>query len=421
MFIRFLRFLRQVWESFRFAWQALRSNLLRTTLSLLGVTIGIFAIITVFSIVDALNRSVRSAMSFIGEDVMYIQKFPWRFGDPTYPWWKYMARPTNTINEFKFLEKNLDNAEAVALITGKSQITVKYQSYSYTDTFLNGVSLDYIKITGFEVANGRYFTTAEIDNAREVCLVGDEVANNLFYNTDPVGKIIKVKGRPFAVIGVLKKEGSNIFGESSNDKRVIIPYGAFGKMYRIGFKGVDPLIALKGKKSDPGLFELEGEVTGLMRTKRSLKPFQEDNFALNRTELFTEFLNAIYFSLWIGGMIIGGFSILVGAFGIANIMFVSVKERTNLIGIQKSLGAKNYFILFQFLFEALLLSLVGGLFGLFLVYLISFIPLGSLELILSTENTIIGLGISSVVGMLAGVIPAYSAAIMDPVEAIRSK
>jgi putative ABC transport system permease protein len=419
--MRFIKFLRQVWESFRFAWQALKSNLLRTTLSLLGVSIGIFAIISVFTIIDALDRSIRDAMSFIGEDVIYVQKFPWAFNEPDYPWWRYMARPDNTVNEYKFLEKNTVEASAVAIITGKAGLTTKYQNRTYTDTFLTGCSLDYIKITDFEIESGRYFSQQEMDNARDVTVIGADVAQMLFPEGNPIGKTIKVKGHNFVVIGVLKREGTNIFGESSADKRVIITYGAFARMYKVGKRGISPLIAVKGHPEDEGLYNLEGELKGLLRSKRGLKPFQEDNFALNRTELFTQFIDAIYFSLRFGGIFIGGFSILVGGFGIANIMFVSVKERTNLIGIQKSLGAKNYFILFQFLFEAVLLSLVGGLVGLGLVYLITFIPLGSLEVILNFKNISIGLGISTVIGVLAGVIPAYSAARMDPVEAIRSK
>jgi putative ABC transport system permease protein len=418
---KIIKYIRQVWESLLFASHALSSNLLRTLLSLLGVTVGIFAIIAVLTIVDSLENRIKEDMSFIGDDVIYIQKFPWSFGDSDYPWWKYMARPSNSIQEFKFLEKNVTHAEAVAVMIRKMGVTLKYENASMNNALLLGVSYQFNKITDFEIADGRYFTPQEIDNARDVILIGSNVAENLFPQTSPIGKTIKIRGRSFVVIAVLKKEGANIFGETSLDERVIIPYGAFSKMYRVGFKGIDPMLAVKGKKTDKNLYELEGELRGLMRSRRSLKPYQEDNFALNRTELFANAIGSLFGVVSFAGWIIGGFSILVGGFGIANIMFVSVKERTNLIGIQKSLGAKNYFILYQFLFEAVFLSMIGGLVGLFLVYLLTFIPLGSLVITLSIKNIFLGLLVAGIVGVASGVIPAYLASQLDPVEAIRSK
>jgi putative ABC transport system permease protein len=179
-------------------------------------------------------------------------------------------------------------------------------------------------------------------------------------------------------------------------------------------------IGIKGRNNDVGLVELEYEISGLMRSRRGLRPKQKDNFALNRPEAITEVISGVFDVLGIAGWIIGGFSILVGGFGIANIMFVSVRERTPLIGIQKSLGAKNYFILFQFLFESVFLSLIGGLVGLGIVYLLSFISLGTLELSLTFKNVLIGAGVSSVIGVVSGIIPAALAARMDPVIAIRT-
>ena len=200
----------------------------------------------------------------------------------------------------------------------------------------------------------------------------------------------------------------------------MVPFGAFSKMYYTGRDGLEPTIAAKGRDTDVGLVALENEMAGLLRAKRGLKPTQENNFALNKTEFIQNAIGSIFDVISVAGWVIGGFSILVGGFGIANIMFVSVRERTNIIGIQKSLGAKNYFILFQFLFEAICLSLIGGGSGILLVYLLSFIPLGSLELVLSFNNIILGLGVSSVIGVVAGIVPATLAARMDPVEAIRT-
>jgi putative ABC transport system permease protein len=191
-------------------------------------------------------------------------------------------------------------------------------------------------------------------------------------------------------------------------------------MYYTGRDGLEPTIAVKGRDTDVGLVALENEMAGFLRAKRGLKPTQENNFALNKTEFIQNAIGSIFDVISVAGWVIGGFSILVGGFGIANIMFVSVRERTNIIGIQKSLGARNYFILFQFLFEAVCLSLIGGGSGILLVYLLSFIPLGSLELVLSFNNIILGLGVSSAIGVVAGIVPATLAARMDPVEAIRT-
>lgn len=422
IFWRSIKFLRQITESFAFAWQAMRSNLLRTTLSLLGVTIGIFAIITVFTVVDSLERKIREDMSFIGSDVIYIQRFPWGFGTNDYPWWKYFQRPTTNVNEFKFLEKNVKQAEAISFIAQKPNNTIKYKNNSYSQVFLQGVSYGYSSISEIEVADGRYFSPQEIDNNKNVCLIGHEITKALFpLGLNPIGKSIKVRNRYFVIIGVMKKEGTNLFGFSSRDNLVLIPYTLMTKMFKVGDKGIEPFIGLKGRKDDPSLQNLEGELTGLLRSKRSLKPTQESNFALNRTESFSDAISSLFAVVSTAGWFIGIFSILVGGFGIANIMFVSIKERTHIIGIQKSLGAKNYFILFQFLFEALLLSLIGGLVGILIVYFLTYIPLGSLTLYLSFKNILLGLMVSSIVGVLSGIIPAWIAARMDPVVAIRSK
>ena len=413
-----VRFLRQVLESFRFAWQALRSNLLRTTLSLLGVTIGIFAIIAVFTLVDSLERNIRTSLSFIGDKVVYVQKWPWNFGSE-YQWWKFFQRPEPSMAEYRFLRDRLETAQAIVAMQFKGRVTIK-QGNNSMSALIQGTTFEYNKISDVPIERGRYFTQQEIDVARNIAIIGADVADNLFPGQDPVGKPFKLNGLNFTVIGTQERKGESLINVGGNpDTKCIIPIGAFAKM----FNSLNPSIsiAIKGYDDDPGLIELESEIKGLMRTRRSLRPTQDDNFAVNRPEALAKAISGVFVVLKLAGWVIGGFSILIGGFGIANIMFVSVKERTNIIGIQKSLGAKNYFILFQFLFEAVLLSLVGGLAGILLVYLMSFAQLGSLELQLSSANIILGLGVSSVIGILSGIIPAFSAARMDPVIAIRAK
>lgn len=413
-------YLRLVLESFRFAWQALRSNLLRTILSLLGVTIGIFAIISVFTIVDSLERSIRSSMNFLGKNVIYVEKMPWTFG-PDYPWWKYFQRPAASIREFRLLERRLKNAQDVAILWRKNNNTLKYRNNNITDINLMGVSYAYNMVSDVPTAEGRYFTTQEVDAARNVIIIGATIAENLFRNQNALGKPIRIKGLKFTVIGVMEKQGENMLGAPTNDKNAIIPYGAFSKLFFIGRGGSEPTIAVKGLDTDPGLLELEYEMKGVMRSIRGQKPREEDNFALNRPEMFAEVITSLFKVIGLAGWVIGGFSILVGGFGIANIMFVSVKERTNIIGIQKSLGAKNYFILFQFLFESVFLSLIGGGIGILIVFMITLIPQDALKLLLSLANISLGLGVSVVIGVLSGIIPAVLASNLDPVDAIRSK
>jgi putative ABC transport system permease protein len=413
-----MKFLRQLFESFRFALQALRSNITRTILSLLGVTVGIFAIVAVFTIVDSLEKSIKDSLSFIGDKVIYVQKWPWGFGGE-YQWWKYFQWPEPTFAEYKYLYENMENASAVAVMDFHGNTTLKNRSNSIVAQ-IQGVSYEYNQIAEIAIGSGRYFIPLETNNARSVAIIGADIAESLFPGLDPVGKEFKLSGNKFTVVGVQVKKGESLvdFG-GSPDRSCIIPFASFSKLFQSGRRTAD--IVVKALPEDEGMQEAEAEITGLMRTKRGIKPRDGNNFSLNRPEAAAKALEGLFAVLTLSGWVIGSFSILVGGFGIANIMFVSVKERTNLIGIQKSLGAKNYSILFQFLFEAVMLSLVGGMVGIFLVYLLSFVPAGSLEILLTPGNVLLGLGVSSIIGVLSGIIPALLAARMDPVIAIRAK
>ena len=382
---------------------------------------GIFSIIGVLTLVYSLEKSLRDSFEFLGANVMYVQKWPWAFNDDDYPWWKYMQRPQASYDEFKFIEANMNEGVGISIFADKGGLTVKSGSNSISGISLSGITYGHSEVYDMPIAEGRYFTVQEIESGRNVVLIGSNVSNALFPDAPAAGHSIKIRGLKFNVVGVLKAQGDNFIGMPSGDDFCYIPYKSFRKMYATKrMWGVESVVAVKGRDNDENLRRLEGELTGLMRKKRGLRPREESNFALNRSEMISDQLTLLFDQLSFIGFLIGLFAMLVGGFGIANIMFVSVKERTNIIGIQKSLGAKNYFVLWQFLFEASVRRVIGGLAGLFLVYLTTFIPLGSFEIVMSLKNVLFGIIIAAIVGTVSGIVPAILAARMDPVVAIRS-
>jgi putative ABC transport system permease protein len=405
-------------ESLLFAWQSLAANKLRSFLSLLGITIGIFAIILVFTIVDSLENNIRGSIKTLGNNVVYVQKWPWLFG-PDYPWWKYINRPTPQYYELDELQQRCKSTEALAYRLGARK-TVKYKSNSVQNAVISGVSHDFYKIKSFELSAGRYFSQNETDAGYHVALIGAEIAAGLFPNEDPIGKEIKISGQKATVIGLIKKEGESLLGNSF-DYQAMIPFNFARYVMDTKSENSDPAIYAKARPNVTNA-EMMDELTGLLRGIRRLKPLAEPNFALNETSLISKGFDGLFEVIGLAGWIIGGFSILVGGFGIANIMFVSVRERTNLIGIQKSLGAKNIFILVQFLGESVLLSTIGGFFGLLFTYLMTFLgqSVMHMEISLTGTNIILGFTISVLIGIISGFIPAYDASQLDPVEAIRS-
>ncbi len=411
-------FLRLIRESYLFAFQAIVVNKLRTFLSLLGITIGIFAVITVFTIVDSMEITIRKNIESLGNNVMFIEKWPWAFGSD-YPWWKYLNRPVTKPSEMNEILKRSNSIEAATFFL-KAEKTVKHLDRSIDNALILSVSQDYDKVWSLNLSDGRYFTPSESASGKNVAVIGSTIAETLFENTDPIGKNIKIFGRNLEVIGVIKKVGKDLFG-GGTDEQILIPVNWARNVIDIKSEMYEPCIIVKAKPLYSNA-EVKDELTGVMRSIRKLKPSAEDNFAINETDILTKGFESIFSVLSIAGWIIGGFSLLVGGFGIANIMFVSVRERTNIIGIQKSLGAKKYFILFEFLFEAIILCLIGGLFGLLLVYLGTVLVATAfdMELTLTAGNILLGVFVSATIGLISGYIPAYMASKLDPVVAIRA-
>ncbi|TKC06017.1 ABC transporter permease [Pedobacter frigoris] len=410
--------LRLIGESFRFASDALRQNKLRTLLSLLGITIGIFTIIFVFSAVDSLRAKLQASVDKLGSKTVFVQKWPWGgFGD--YPWWKYVNRPEPSLRDYQLLKDRLEYAQGVSYEISANERTVKYRANSVEGAGIRAASQDFNKTWNLDFQEGRYFTENEGRAGSPVVLIGADIAEGLFNGATAVGKSIVVMGRKLNVIGVFKKEGEDMMG-MSQDKNIVMPLNFAKGIMDVESDRYDPTITVRGYEHI-ALDEIESEIQGAMRSIRRIKPGAEEDFALNKSTIASQQLDSMFEKVNLAGWVIGGFSILVGGFGIANIMFVSVKERTNIIGIQKSLGAKNYFILLQFLFESIVLCLLGGLLGLFLVYLVTLLTKsGGFEIILFLSNIILGVGVSVAIGTISGFWPAYSASRLDPVEAIRS-
>ena len=404
-------------ESFGFAFHSLVSNRLRTFLSVLGIAVGIFAIISVYAMVDSLERSIRSSVKGLGSDIVYVQKWPWGGGGGEYPWWKYFQRPETDYRDYLQLQSRMGRTEGIAAVLG-TRPTLSAGSNTAENTQLRGVTEHYTALWKLKFDQGRSFTSTESRGGRPVMVVGSTVATGLFPSGNALGKEVQAMGKTFTVIGVLEKEGASLIGES-HDEQALVPAAYLRTFVNSQSSGGFTLMI----RAAPGqsTASLKSEIRGHMRSIRRLKPQSDDNFALNESSSLSSGLDQMFGIIGFAGTIIGGFSVLVGGFGIANIMFVSVRERTGQIGIQKAMGARKSFILSQFLVESVLLSLLGGVLGLMAVGILILVARQwtDFNLAMSVWNALQGLGISAIIGLLAGLIPAYMGAKLDPVEAIR--
>ncbi|GAB2821571.1 ABC transporter permease [Ferruginibacter profundus] len=405
-------------NSLRLTLQELKVNKLRTALSLTGVAFGIFCIIGVLATVNSLERNIQNEVKSLGSNTIYIDKWEYA-GGADRPIWKYRARPNMKFEETGMIRQRSYLLEDVSLLL-RSGGAISYKNDQISNASVYGITEAQMTVQPFTFDVGRFFSTSEFTSGSNVCLIGFANAESLFGTTErAIGKQIEVRGKKATIVGVIKKEGKNFIGWDY-DNCIMLPYKFCKEIFEENWS--NPVLIAKGKEGIPPA-ALINELRGIMRQIRRLAPTQEDNFSLNSVEAFSKAISDSFVTINIVGAVIGGISLIVGMFGIANIMFVTVKERTSLIGLKKAIGAKKGSILFEFLMEAALLCIIGGAIGLFFVYILTLILSGPLKfpVYISLPMLLGAVIICIVVGILAGIIPARRAAKMDPVVAIRSK
>ncbi|MEI7470918.1 MAG: ABC transporter permease [Chitinophagaceae bacterium] len=405
-------------NSLKLTFQELKVNKLRTALSLTGVAFGIFCIIGVLATVNSLEINIQNEVKSLGSNTIYIDRFDYS-GGPDRPSWKYRERPVMKYEDAALIKERSQLLEAIAFLM-QTGANISHKEDVIQGSRVYGVVPDQMIIQPLSFAGGRYFSTSEFDAGSHVCLLGYVNAENLFGTAErAVGKEIDIKGRKAIVVGVIKKEGTNFIGWDY-DNCIMMPYLFCKQIFNDNFS--NPILIAKGKETVTTA-ALQDELQGIMRQVRKLSPTQEDNFSLNSVEAFSKAITGFFSTINVVGAIIGVISLIIGLFGIANIMFVTVKERTSIIGLKKAIGAKSSSILFEFLMEAVILCILGGALGLLFVFILTQIlsKLANFPVFISLPMLMITIVICVAVGILAGIIPARRAARMDPVEAIRSK
>lgn len=405
-------------ESVAQAYNELVNNKLRTFLSLLGIMIGIFCIIAVQSAVDSLESNIRGSFEKLGNDIIYVDKSPWE--DQGNDYWKYMRRPRPSFEDYRAIEEKSKLTDMVSFSAFVGDKTIKFEKNVVEGVFVIGVTANYANIFRMDLSDGRFFNTNEAFNGANTVVIGTDVAENLFGSANPIGRTVTLGGKKLQVIGVIAKAGKSLINPLNFDQACLVPYKT--AQFYINLRGSRFFSQVNAKaKTDVSIGEYKDEITNVLRAERRLKPSEESNFSLNEMSMLDKIFDSVFGALQLAGIIIGGFAILVGIFSVANIMFVSVKERTNLIGIKMAVGAQRGMIMMEFLIESVILCLIGGIMGLILVFGVLYIlsSFSDFKMTMSIGNITTGIVLSVLVGILSGVIPAYNASRLNPVEAIR--
>jgi len=399
-------------EGLLFSFKAIKANKARALLTTLGIVIGVCSVSLMSTAIKGIDRAFEEGIGALGADNLYIDKWPWFSHEE---WWKIRNRRNLTIEDFERFKQMAKKPMALAPSL-YSECKIQYQAQYIEESLITGTTADFLKTTNFEFSQGRFFSEVESSGGRNVAVIGSDVAKNLFGKVDPLDQYLRIDSIKFRVVGVLKKQGSNMLGNFNPDKQAYIPIGAAFKYFLNRWSTVTIVVRAANTSTIPATVEEAEEV---MRRVRKLRYDQENDFSINQQEGLMNNYNSTVGVIKIVGLFITGLSLLVGAIGIMNIMFVSVKERTHEIGIRKAIGAKKRTILTQFLSEAALICLIGGLIGLLLAILLSQAVNKVLPTSVQVDTILLAIIISLLTGIISGFVPARTAARMDPVEALR--
>jgi len=419
-----MNFLQFILEGLQMASRAIRANRQRAFLTMLGVATGIFAITGILTMLGSLESSLSKNLASLGNTTLFVHHWPWAEGGNE--WYKFYNRPRVSYRDFQKLKSGLDRVEGVSFGASLRQQVVRVDGQSAAGIEVVGVTQDHRQVVNMTFEQGRFFTEIESHLGSAVCIVGASIADALFLGRPAVGQSIRVGGKRLKVIGIQTRQGAPLFpGMPNEDEKVYVPYRFMAGMANLSSRSLEKVITLKAKTYDD-LPYVENSVEGIMRAARGLRADADNNFAINKQEALMDRFDSFFGYLETGGWVISIFSILIGGFSIGNIMYISVRERTGEIGVQKALGATRPFILFQFVMEAVLICVLGGLLGLMVTFGVGGLVqllLNALEVPLTvaftSENVMLGLGLSVIIGLVSGVFPSIIAARMDPVEAIR--
>ena len=406
-----MSFFLEIIEGLRIAFRALRLHKMRALLTTLGIIIGIVSVTAMVTTINGIERGFDRSLSMLGQNVLYVQRLPWFIGPSD--WWKYRTRPPMKENLADAIKKQSRYTLAVAPVvqTGRS---IRYRDRTLSGVFIQGSTAEYSRISDIDLTEGRFYNELDNRTARNVCIIGSEVHENLFPNEQPLGKHIRIGGQRFEVIGVLAPQGK-FLGLFSFDTQIQMPINTFKKLFG---RRRDMSIEVK-VASEELMDDAQDELTGIVRMARGLDVLEEDNFTINRQEAFRTAIGGAKAVIYGIGIFLTALSLLVGGIGVMNIMFVSVRERTREIGIRKAVGAKRRTILIQFLIEAIIICIIGGLIGILLSAGVTAIINRFFTAYLSAGTVMLALSICVGVGVIFGLVPAWSAARAKPIEALR--